>query len=349
MSCIITYNGQNFTQEDFLEYLKTQILSSSTSNNPSEFGREYAKQIREQNSKFKIPISKTLNEFLEPFFNSNDESIVEPLAKNLTNEDKQILAKSIGRNYKDINQFDWYEAIWSDVGQEEVYYYLKTGNNLEQDIQKEKVNSKLYNEWQNFIKENKDFVDGFYKLPKEIQKKQKKDFDKLKEKNDWYVFELSNLEYDIRKNLLKQEGYLENKINITSNIVNSGNYSSSDVIFVSIGGKRGNEAIRKAQQDKTIKEAIKALEAGATLITDNEAYVESNSYNEGEKRLAANLKAKGYNYSEITVDGNLLGVWKKEPNIQEKNSLKDEENSLSLPTEQDLGLNTDLSQDDFKC
>ena len=32
-----------------------------------------------------------------------------------------------------------------------------------------------------------------------------------------------------------------------------------------------------------------------------------------------------------------------------KNSLKDEENSLSLPTEQDLGLNTDLSQDDFKC
>ena len=30
-------------------------------------------------------------------------------------------------------------------------------------------------------------------------------------------------------------------------------------------------------------------------------------------------------------------------------SLKDEENSLSLPTEQDLGLNTDLSQDDFKC
>ncbi len=32
-----------------------------------------------------------------------------------------------------------------------------------------------------------------------------------------------------------------------------------------------------------------------------------------------------------------------------KNSLRDEENSLSLPTEQDLGLNTDLSQDDFKC
>lgn len=95
---------------------------------------------------------------------------------------------------------------------------------------------------------------------------------------------------------------------------NTGNYLPSDVIFVSIGGKRGNEATRKIQQDRTIREAIKALEAGATLITDNEAYVESNSYNEGEKRLAANLKAKGYNYFEITVDGNLLGVWNKTTN-----------------------------------
>ncbi len=83
---------------------------------------------------------------------------------------------------------------------------MKTGNNLEQDVQKEKINSKLYDELQNFIKENKEFVDGFYKLPKKIQKEQKKDFDKLKEKNDWYVFELSNLEYGNRKNLLKTKG-----------------------------------------------------------------------------------------------------------------------------------------------
>ena len=95
---------------------------------------------------------------------------------------------------------------------------------------------------------------------------------------------------------------------------NTGNYSSNDVIFVSIGGRRGNEVVRKQQQDKTIREAVKALDAGATLITDNASYVESNSYNEGEKRLAANLKDRGYNYSETTVDGDLLGVWSKNTN-----------------------------------
>ena len=34
MSCIITYNGQNFTQEDFLDYLKSQIPTSI--NNPTD-------------------------------------------------------------------------------------------------------------------------------------------------------------------------------------------------------------------------------------------------------------------------------------------------------------------------
>ncbi|HPF82927.1 MAG TPA: hypothetical protein PLV83_02005 [Bacilli bacterium] len=92
---------------------------------------------------------------------------------------------------------------------------------------------------------------------------------------------------------------------------NTGNYSSNDIIFVSIGGRRGTVEQQKIQQDRTIREAIKALEAGATLITDNKTYVENNPYNTGEKRLAANLNAKGYIYSEVTVDGHLLGVWNK--------------------------------------
>lgn len=92
---------------------------------------------------------------------------------------------------------------------------------------------------------------------------------------------------------------------------NTGNYSSNDVIFVSIGGKRGNEEVRKEQQDKTIKETIKAIEAGATILTDNKSYIESSDYNEGEKRLYKNLEAKGYNYSEITVNGQVIGTWSK--------------------------------------
>ena len=102
---------------------------------------------------------------------------------------------------------------------------------------------------------------------------------------------------------------------------NTGEYSSNDTVFVSVGGKRGNETVRKQQQDRTIREAIKALEAGATLITDNAAYVESNSYNEGEKRLAANLKAKDYSYSEITVDGNVLGTWSKSAKPTQQTSI----------------------------
>ena len=92
---------------------------------------------------------------------------------------------------------------------------------------------------------------------------------------------------------------------------NTGNYSSNDIIFVSIGGKRGTEQQQKTQQDRTIQEALKAIEAGSTLITDNRDYINSSTYNTGEKRLYKNLEAKGYNYSEVTIDGQTLGVWTK--------------------------------------
>jgi hypothetical protein len=95
-------------------------------------------------------------------------------------------------------------------------------------------------------------------------------------------------------------------------LANTGNYSSNDVIFVSVPGLRGNAEIAKREQDKTIKEAIKALEAGATILTDNKAYTDASSYNTGEQRLYKNLEAKkDYQYSEITIDGQVLGTWSK--------------------------------------
>jgi hypothetical protein len=92
---------------------------------------------------------------------------------------------------------------------------------------------------------------------------------------------------------------------------NTGKYSANDVIFVSIGGRRGTVEQQKTQQDRTIKEAIKAVEAGATILTDNKAYTDASTYNTGEKRLYANMESKGYTYSEITVDGQLIGTWRK--------------------------------------
>jgi predicted NAD-dependent protein-ADP-ribosyltransferase YbiA (DUF1768 family) len=94
-------------------------------------------------------------------------------------------------------------------------------------------------------------------------------------------------------------------------LANTGNYSADDVVFVSVPGKRGDAAIAKREQDKTIKEAIKAVEAGATILTDNKAYTDASTYNTGEKRLYANMEAKGYNYSEITVDNQVIGTWSK--------------------------------------
>ena len=92
---------------------------------------------------------------------------------------------------------------------------------------------------------------------------------------------------------------------------NTGSYGSNDVIFVSIGGKRGSAKLQKSQQDRTIREAIKAVEAGATILTDNKAYTDSSTYNTGEKRLYESMEAQGYNYSEVTVDGETIGTWSK--------------------------------------
>lgn len=111
---------------------------------------------------------------------------------------------------------------------------------------------------------------------------------------------------------------------------NVGSYQEGDVVFVSIGGKRGDTTLRKAQQDKTLLEALKAISEGAILITDNRAYVDSSDYNEGEKRLAKNLESRGYVYSEKTVDGQLLGIWSN-PNVSSDSRNNDKLFDTNLP------------------
>lgn len=98
--------------------------------------------------------------------------------------------------------------------------------------------------------------------------------------------------------------------------VNSNDYNSNDVIFVSVPGKRGDANVRKQQQDLTIKEAIKALNAGATILTDTKNYTDNSNYNEGEKRLKANLEYLGIKYVEI----NGIGVWNKNGDFSKINN-----------------------------
>lgn len=107
---------------------------------------------------------------------------------------------------------------------------------------------------------------------------------------------------------------------------NTGNYTSDDVVFVSIPGKRGNEDARHQQQDRTIAEALKALKAGATLLTDNKAYTENSTYNEGEKRLAKALNNVGAIYSEIQKDNQIIGVWTINTNNFRSKNKKSKEN-----------------------
>ena len=111
---------------------------------------------------------------------------------------------------------------------------------------------------------------------------------------------------------------------------NTGNYTSDDVVFVSIPGKRGNEDVRHQQQDRTIAEALKALKAGATLLTDNKTYTENSTYNEGEKRLAKALNNAGAVYSEIQKDNQIIGVW----TINTNNFRSENKNSKENGTEE---------------
>jgi len=92
---------------------------------------------------------------------------------------------------------------------------------------------------------------------------------------------------------------------IGTQYANIGTYTKDDIVFVSING-RGK--LTPNNLKATVSEVKKALNAGATILTDNATYVESSDYNIGEKKLSEYLKTVA-NYSEQTVDGQVIGVW----------------------------------------
>lgn len=93
-------------------------------------------------------------------------------------------------------------------------------------------------------------------------------------------------------------------------LANTGNYTKDDVIFCSINGGFTKE--RADAQDRTIEEVLKAVNAGATILVDNEEYLKHSKFNTGERRLANALREIGAVYSNFTdTDSNTtIGVWK---------------------------------------
>ena len=82
---------------------------------------------------------------------------------------------------------------------------------------------------------------------------------------------------------------------------NVGTYTKTDVVFVSINGNRKD----RVGIDAYTQELDKAIEAGATFITDTKAYREGSKFNIGERELASYLESKGY------TEANENGVWTK--------------------------------------
>jgi hypothetical protein len=91
--------------------------------------------------------------------------------------------------------------------------------------------------------------------------------------------------------------------------VNSGNYSPEDVVFASVNGKG---KITRENLTKTFEEVVKALDAGAKVLTD----FSPTAYNVGEKHLAAALTKAGYALTDL---GDNVGQWTK-PSEKSENS-----------------------------
>ena len=105
MSCYITYKGKNYTQEDFLDFLKTQIPSSSTLNNPSEFTNTPGQSANENNSsKYEL--------FPGVYANEGQRAAIDAIEEFFAGDKDQFLLKGRGGTgkttivKKTLEQFD---------------------------------------------------------------------------------------------------------------------------------------------------------------------------------------------------------------------------------------------------
>ena len=103
--------------------------------------------------------------------------------------------------------------------------------------------------------------------------------------------------------------------------VNIGKYDDKDVVFVSVNGTPNRE-----DYVSTLKHVVAALEAGATVLTDSESYLDKSTYNKGEIQLAKNLISRGY--TRTTDEMQDVGIW-----VKNKKS-SDQTNTVKTKTEE---------------
>lgn len=98
--------------------------------------------------------------------------------------------------------------------------------------------------------------------------------------------------------------------------VNVGKYAASDVVWVSVNGKRSGA------QPLDMEELQKAIDAGASFLTDAKARRPEggNEYNVGEQSLADALRAAGYEETE-EVEGK-VSRWKKKQVESKRSGLR---------------------------
>ena len=164
MSCIITYNGQNFTQEDFLDYLKSQIPTSINNLSPiasipqnlksgqEAFGTlQYAtpevKAILGENptsidmieAGLRTRTTRSVGEMEK--YNIKVGDIVKHFGKSADGKIKNIKARVTAIHYKGTPEFEstWYKEGWTQEGIKAIQRYKDGAAAIEFEVIKDEV------------------------------------------------------------------------------------------------------------------------------------------------------------------------------------------------------------------
>ena len=312
MSCIITYNGQNFTQEDFLDYLKSQIPTSINTIKEGvkelfESNPELANEVYEALGFGKESNLPTGNETINIYAGSNQNAELSNFAIRPFKTNVETFSGNKEYTFQSVEQgFHFYKAVVANNPQVAAQILKTTNGGTLRNLTNRnnlKMNSEQVKEWDDTSKSImlNLMYDSYVQNPDKAQlllNTGEATITHTQDNTRWKT-DFPEVVMTVR-DMLKEEGFSNNKgvfqktetPILTKNFAGIGSRDIENYNVKKDGKWQPREEYVGKEKEEKAKQAIR------------DVY---------------------------------------------KNSLKNEENSLSLPTEQDLGLNTDLSQDDFKC